>query len=286
VHLLPVVDFIAAVAIVTVFCVFRIRKALAVAAILVLLFLGIWYGRHLHWDWDSVSQLLPDVSAYFLAAVGAMLPFMTELSAVLERRTKTRLTLAAVLFLLGVSGIVSNRQQRKQDRDDRLILVGQIRLLIAASTVQATSDDIKKLDTDISEGFSRLEAAIRGKAINPITRQNPLGPALPANIKIIQKRAPSTDPNAIFGLQIILQTDTMIKPTGFRLYFDGPIEHAGFFLAGQSVYTDVDEVTSGDKKWYAFGFKSPEFSPTSPIVITVASKANVRVIRVEQVNFP
>ena len=65
---------------------------------------------------------------------------------------------------------------------------------------------------------------------------------------------------------------------------DGDIEDGTFFIAGQSVIMGMAYGVQPDKKHFYFRFQYPAFTPESPIVVTLESKSDIRVVSVNKAN--
>jgi len=71
--------------------------------------------------WKALFDSLPDIVSFVLAAVSLCLLFTPELSARLDKHKKTRLLLAAVIFLLGIGAIISNKRQKAAEKEAKEI---------------------------------------------------------------------------------------------------------------------------------------------------------------------
>jgi hypothetical protein len=242
-----------------------------------------------HPSWQPYLRDLPDLAAYFLAFVGAIIPFLPELPTLIAKKAGARLTIAFTCFFVAWAAIVSNHLQRMSDDKERTATREQIGQLIAAAQIQATSDDVKRLDSHIGEGFANVTASIRG--VKPVVRppQVATGPQLPPalvqHLTFTQRRAPSSDPSLPYGLQVIIQTNINIQPVGFAFACTGEVGDVKFFIAGQSAYLSVATGISGEKKNIAFvKFAFPSLAPETPLVVTLLSKEDIRVTEVQQVH--
>jgi hypothetical protein len=190
--------------------------------------------------------------------------------------------LSAGLIIIGVTGFLAGLKQKRQ-------LENQIRTFSAAVQIAATKDDIQGLTAHIDDGFSNLVAAIKGVKPPPPTKKvTPVEPQLPPplvrNLVFTQRRAPSTDPRFPYGLQVIIQSNINIQPVGFAFVCDGEISKVDFFVAGQGAYFNVLTGISGDKKNVGLvKFSFPALTPETPLVVTLLSKTDVRVVEVQQV---
>jgi hypothetical protein len=89
-----------------------------------------------------IFNLLPDVTGYFFAMAGVALLFMPDDLKRLEEYRKTRLVIAALIFLVGLGAVISNSAQKTTDKkesdnksqkltDQVTSLIGQQNVLIA-----------------------------------------------------------------------------------------------------------------------------------------------------------
>jgi hypothetical protein len=167
-------------------------------------------------------------------------------------------------------------------------LRAQTAALMNAIRLQASLDDFKYLEGAIVTGFAHLEAIIQGKKlpVQPPQQLEPFQPAIVAHLRVVQHRAASTDPEAKFGLQVIMQTDIPIQPVAFGVKFDNIISSADAFIVGEGNYTMKATSISSDRKSFMFSFHSPAFTPSSCLVVTVQSKYDIRVTKVEKLQQP
>ena len=165
----------------------------------------------------------------------------------------------------------------------------QTHTLMNAIQLQATLNDFKHLESVINAGLLHLEdMSKRGKASPRPTPTVPevssLGPAVVGNVRIVQRRAASSDTNASFGLQVVMQTTSLIQPVGFRLDFDQEIsDGASVFIVGEGIYMMKATQISLDRKSFSFSFHSPAFTPNSSLVVSVQSKFDVRLVKATQI---
>jgi hypothetical protein len=244
--------------------------------------------------------LLPDLAAIFLAlflaAAGMALFFVPEMLRQLEDRKMIRMSLAAGLVVVGIlfgaGGVISNSVQKAEERaaadQERKELRSQITKLINSSQIQATGEDIRKLDVDVRDGFERLASAMLGRKSAqkspPSSASPPPTPTL-ENTRLVQRRAPSSDPQLPYGLQVIIQTNIRLEPVAFALECDGEIGKVDFFVAGQGIYMMVRKGITGDKMNVAIvGFSLPALIPETPLVVTLLSKSQIRVVKAYKPN--
>jgi hypothetical protein len=111
----------------------------------------------------------------------------------------------------------------------------------------------------------------------------PSAPAVVERLRFTQRRAPSNKPETPYGLQVIIQTDTASQPTGLRVECDGGISEGRFFVAGQPAMIAVGQRLSEDRKAFLLSFRYPTFAPDAPVVVTLLSKGDIHVTKVEQI---
>lgn len=114
----------------------------------------------------------------------------------------------------------------------------------------------------------------------PITKPPEKPPAILEHIRYSERRVPSTQPAAPYGLQVIIQTDVTVQHPEIEVDFDGPISNGNFFLAGHAVMMDVSTTISADRKSFTVSFGFPDWTPDAPVVITVTSAQAVSVVAV------
>ena len=241
----------------------------------------------------AIFYLLPDLAGILLAALSLAVIFMSEAIQKLEKPNLKwlRWTLATIFIFVGVGGVISNSMQKSEDKakaeGDRQTLIGQVGQLISASQIQATSDDIHKLGAQITDGFAAVIAAIKGVKAPPKTVQQlsvspQLPPALVQKLTVTQRRAPSSNPSLPYALQVIIQTNINIQPLGFEFVCDGPVGGIDFFIAGQIVYQMKETGVKGNIAYFKLGY--PPLRPETPLVVTLLSKENIRVVEIRQLN--
>jgi hypothetical protein len=166
----------------------------------------------------------------------------------------------------------------------------QIILLVNASKTQATIGDIRSIGDTISNGFHDVEIVLANCFKGKLPKAIPSGitPVLPPtpqieHIQITERRTTSDIEGIPWGWQVIMQANDTIQPVGFRIECDAPIEKASAFIAGQAVYLQRAEQFSQDKKSYSFSFHYPPLTPMSPLVVTVFSKQDIHITKIEKI---
>ncbi len=164
----------------------------------------------------------------------------------------------------------------------------QARQAYSVSLISATKDDIKSLTDHLDQGFENVIAAINalktGKTSPPPIKKPPqLPPPIVEHIRYTESRIASNDPNAPYGLQAIIQTDTAIQPVGFKISCDGEIAEGDFFVVGQSAMMGVAKGFSQDKKSFLFSFQYPQVKPETPVVVKLQARTDIRVTKIEQI---
>jgi hypothetical protein len=251
-------------------------------------------------------NLLPDIAAIFLAlflaALGIALFVVPEKLKKLEDHPKLRfavaLGLVIIALLVGVGGVISSfvqkaeqkgilEKEKEEARIERVELRKQVSTLINSAQFQATSDDIKNLGSQMKTGFDRVASAIEGKKIStpePKPEPEKLTPTI-ENTRLVQKSVPSDDPQLPYGLQIIIQSNIVIQPVAFAFECDGEVGKVNFFIAGQGVYMNIMTGVARDNKNIAIvRFSFPSLTPESPLVVTLLSKTQIKVIKAYKLN--
>jgi hypothetical protein len=102
----------------------------------------------------------------------------------------------------------------------------------------------------------------------------------PNHTRYAQRNVRSSNANAPYELQVIIETDVPIQNAGFRIECDGPIIDGQFFVTGQPIMMNVR--TTKEDKAFVFSFGYPTFTPQSPIVVTLLSKTQIKVTKIEK----
>jgi hypothetical protein len=201
---------------------------------------------------------------------------------------KMQIVITGVFLFLGGCAIFLVVKQSQKTSSEQKDLRDQIRNLVVSSQFQANSDDVRNLRADIKSGFDQLTGALTSIVSNKAApSKKPSTPELPPpvlqGIRYTQRRTASTNPAAPYGLQVIIQTDSNMQPVGFALECDGEIDSFNFFVAGQSAFMNVLQAIQGPQHNMAvlrFGF--PPLTPESPLVVTIFSKQDLRVIEIKK----
>jgi hypothetical protein len=188
----------------------------------------------------------------------------------------------AVMGILSVilivwQGVRDSREKEKSSRDQQE-LKDQIKQLLKPP-VAASPDDIKGLRSDLQESFARLEKMVAGKSVpKQITPPPPVSvPPVVEHVRFSSRRVASTNDATPYALQVVIQTDTTMQPVSLALETDAEISEGKFFIAGQAVMMNMRQGLSEDKHVFLFSFGYPQFTPESPIVVTLFSKSDLRV---------
>lgn len=160
-------------------------------------------------------------------------------------------------------------------------LTDQITSLTNAIRMEATNDDISKLSSQMKDGFDRVINAINGKRPKSIAATPPpiTVPTI-ENTRLVQRPTMSDKPEFPYGLQVIIQSSIAIQPISIALECDGEIGDFNFFIAGQSMLMHVSKVINKNVASLKIGF--PPLTPESPLIITLYSKNQIRVIKASQ----
>ncbi len=197
----------------------------------------------------------------------------------------------AVLGILGaaLTGVQGYYLHVEGERNSGQIsqLSTQVATLLNTIKLQATIDDFRNVEHAITNGFSRLESAVKGRKVAPVQtaqKKESLPPPVVQHVRYTERRTASPRPDAKYGIQVIIQTDVAIQPTAFKITCDQDIAEAHFFLAGVGIYMGVTDRIPEDRKSYLFGFQMPAFTPETSLVATLFSKEDIRVLDVQQLH--
>lgn len=192
------------------------------------------------------------------------------------------------LIACGAYGWQLVRTERRAD-EDRKVLLGQIKEL--SKTAIATGEVVKTIAEQTRTPVSDVKPSpitrvvITGQPAQhpiPTPTATPTEPAaIQSELRASQKRVDSQYPEAPYGLQVIIQTNVPIQPTGLLVHCNGEIYKGQFFVAGQPVMMSVGEGWKGSD--YQLQFGSPPFTPQSPVVVTLFSKSPIKVIGVNRI---
>ncbi|MGA2465468.1 MAG: hypothetical protein ABSH06_14070 [Thermodesulfobacteriota bacterium] len=271
------------------------------------------------WFWTAsryyIRAYFSDIVALVLVLAGVLYAMMPKKAAEAERKG-WHVIIGALLIVLGLAGFIYGLIDKKENARN-------MRDLLDRSKIQATTQDINNLrqnivndlkqsiTNDLRQDLNNLTNEIKAIAnflqtpsktvkikpsleAPPVTTTPPtsttaqnkisLGPEIVQHIQVSQGRTVSNRDDAPYALQVILQTDVSTQPTAFMIETDGDIEDGRFFLVGQAVMMSVGYGVQPDKRHFYLGFAFPAFTPPSPIVITLLSKTDIRVIAVRKAN--
>lgn len=146
-------------------------------------------------------------------------------------------------------------------------------------THSATADSKLTADSFITTdagAYLTTENGERIIALPPVR----LDPALIGHVHMIQQPAPSNNPQLPYALQIIVQTDQPTFPVSFSFGCTGPIGGMTYFVAGRlsTSFADLTANAGLGKSKAALGFSSPVMTPSTPLVVTLYSKSEIRVL--------
>jgi hypothetical protein len=225
---------------------------------------------------DLLADALPDISNLLLGVLGVLMS-LPKLAEKIEENPRLRYSLGIFCILLGFGGFALSIKQRHQSESE-------MRRLVSASFVQATKDDIEDLGGKVDAGFDRVVAAVNalaktkhGEPVEPSGLHELVPVPLPEHIRYVERRIPSPDPAAQYGLQVIIQTDANIQPLSLAVVCTGPIEKADNFIVGVRARMAYSVGLSEDRKIYFMSYQLPPFTPQTPIVVTLLSKSPINV---------
>jgi len=233
----------------------------------------------LHLIFNALPDLASIFLALFLSAIALALFFLPETLKKLEHQKRKRIAIALFLIIVGlfvgIGGVISNQRQKTE-------LTNQMTILINAAQTQVTHDDMTKLNSEMQNGFDRIIAAMKGKPIAARPVEPP--PEIPTieNTRIVQRNAPSDDPQFPYGLQVIIQSNIVIQPVAIALECDGNVGKVNFFIAGQTVYMGIQTRINNNIATLRFNY--PSLTPESSLVITLLSKSRIRVVKAYKLN--
>ncbi len=259
------------------------------------------YHELMSYFWAVAGYLrsyISDFASLVLVLAGLLYAMMPARVAEAERNKKHRIW-GAVFVVIGIAGFgfgLSDKAENKR----------QMETMLAAARTQATEADMKSLRDelgnlrrDTNSGFDSIVAAFnsaKSLSTKPLIKRTPvmvplpqenqvaLGPGIVQHVQVSQQRTVSNRDDAKFALQVTIQTDVPTQPTAFMIECNGDIEDGHFFLAGQAVMMGVGYGVQPDKKSFYLRFAFPAFTPESPIVVTLLSKTDIRVLKVSKAN--
>ena len=215
---------------------------------------ALWFGRSTSLFWNVLGFLasnLSDLANLVLVLAGLLYAMMPTKAAKAEEKNWHK-PLGAAFIVIGLAGFGFGLRDRIESKR-------QMEVMLNASRSQATTSDIALLRSVIKSGFESMINAMAGlkisQATEPIKRQPEQAKEPPtisnvAHIKVTQRPVPSTDPSAAFGLQVMIQTDTVSQPTAFDIECDGEIQNGSFFVSGQSIMMKTGEGVQKDRHHY------------------------------------
>jgi hypothetical protein len=107
-----------------------------------------------------------------------------------------------------------------------------------------------------------------------------------ASIRIAsQKQVASADPEFPFGLEVVLVTDTDVSPTSLIIKFSGEIGKLYGHAPG-TIYTESQGgIIANTPDSILIEWRTPAFSVTEPVVLTIYSRAYITAEKIESVPF-
>jgi hypothetical protein len=239
-------------------------------------------------------------AAIFVAGgflLSAVLGFIGVADQMKKRPITAIAAYVATLFLFAVGWWQAAEQGRDADRSQGALESVQSNEKELLATNKRMANDIGGLANAVNGLGKQMQdfvqtailTASRGghttvskptPAAKPTHQVQPSQPQLPqlAHVKFVQRDVVSTDQNAPYAIQVIIQTDETIASPYFAIVCDSKVEKGDFFVTGQGVMMNVMFGTSKDGRAFIFKFGFPAFTPDSPIVVTIRSKAPIRAI--------
>jgi hypothetical protein len=272
------------------------RKIILWCAIPIIITAAIWIAWGHLFFWNALGRLFAnfaDLASLVLVLAGLLYAMMPTKAVKAEER-KWHRPIGALFVLIGIAGFGFGLRDKAESRR-------QVETLLNASRGQATASDMRLLREDIGSlrresqaGFDSVVEAIKGLgkihgtvgATKKPSQELPVHPepTVVEHIQVAQIPANSAlPPNAKYGLQVTISTDVMSQPTALMVECDGDIEDGDFFVAGQLLMMGMGYGVQQDKRRFALKFSFPPFTPQSPIVLTLFSKTEIRVIAVRRI---
>ena len=227
-------------------------------------------------SWGSVSQLILGLLALILA-------LRPKAFAQLEEKALWKVAAPLLVGIVAISGFVLSQ---KGDNELR----SQVRFLFTQTQASLSKTDMDSVIAHIDLGFGKLASRLSGIPKSSLAPRGehaqqhssravePILPA-PPHVTFTQSRGVSTDPEFPFALNVTIQSDQPV-PVSFAINCSGELGKIGkFLLVGQGVYFSVAYGVTGTRAQIRFGY--PPLTPQSPLVVTILSKKDVRVIGIE-----
>jgi hypothetical protein len=95
-----------------------------------------------------------------------------------------------------------------------------------------------------------------------------------AHFQFAERQITSSNPDLPFELQITILSDQVIEKPAFIVTCTGPISE-GQAGVGAGVYTITQNLISDDKLSFGFRWSSPDFTPETPLTVTLFSKSEI-----------
>ena len=236
-----------------------------------------------------------------LAVAAAVMTFVPEAERErIEKRWGKRRK-RFVRLLLGLVAGVSGLGFYEEYQESKLLRkqLDEFRLVTetTAQDVLALRQDLRTLGDDllqrVGHGADRIVAAIEythpasgapmGQASTTTTTTSTTStttttiPMVIARHVRLQRNVTTDRLDFPYALQVFLQTDQTSKPTTLKLYCDGAIGDADFFVTGKTVVMGR-KVQILNESTLSLGFVFPSWTPDSPIVVKIYSLEPLRVI--------
>lgn len=163
-------------------------------------------------------------------------------------------------------------------------------------TIDNLNSRIQGLESQLTEQGENVEVIKRSNIVtgknpvkvevtNPSSQSKPQLPIL-AHIRIAsQKQIVSTKDKLPYALEVVVQTDQIIEPVAFIFECDGEIGE-GFGSVGANMYFMSKSGSVRDHpNWFLLAWKSPPFTPQTPMIVKLFSKKPIQVINLRKIEF-
>lgn len=95
-----------------------------------------------------------------------------------------------------------------------------------------------------------------------------------AHFQFSEREITSSNPDLPYSLQITILTDQIIEKPAFLITCNGPIAQ-GQAGVGAGMYTMTQNMITDDKLSFGFRWATPNFTPETPLIVTLFSKSEI-----------